>query len=39
MMCRALFWGDLRVGIGGQSLDLDVVRLGVAPYPLEDSFA
>ncbi len=36
---QCLLGGDLSVGVGGQSLDLDVVLLGVGPYPVEGGFA
>jgi len=36
---QCLLWGDLGVGVGGQSVDLDVVLLGVCAYPVEGGFA
>ena len=36
---ECLFGGDLGRGVGGQSLDLDVVLLGVCPYPVENGLA
>ena len=36
---QRLLCGDLSVGVVGQPLDLDVVLLGVCPYPVEDGCA
>ena len=36
---QGLRWGDLRLWVGGQSLDLDVVLLGVGMDPVEGGFA
>ncbi len=36
---QRLLRGNLSVGVGGKSLDLDAVLLGVGPYPVESGFA
>ena len=35
---QRLLWGDLSLWVLGQSLDLDVVLLGVCPYPPKAAF-
>ena len=36
---QRLLWGDLSLWVLGQSLDLDVVLLGIRPYPPESGLA